>query len=107
MSMYVDLLAGALDTRLEVLTGDDLVGHVVLCRSEMLASAPYKETSAYTALATEVAYDRALLKLCQAKNIEVLASDFAHPACERRRLETELMGAGINLAALARRQDVR
>lgn len=103
MSMYVELLSKAPEGRLEELSGDALVGYALICRAEMLEAAPHKGYSILSALATEVTYDRALLKLCAANGIEVATADFAHPLEERRRLERELAGAKLDLAALARR----
>jgi hypothetical protein len=102
MSMYADLLSHAPVGRLEGLTDAALVAFVVVCRAEMLASQPYKGASAYDSLANEVAYDRALLKLCAANDIEVGAGDFSHPAEERHRLEHRLADAGLDLVALAK-----
>jgi hypothetical protein len=107
MSMYVELLSKAVDDGLEEFTGEALVGYVLACRAEMLATGPYWGASAYDALAAEVAYDRALLKLCSTSGIEVEAADFTHPSEERRYLETELAGGGINLRSLARQTRTR
>jgi hypothetical protein len=104
MSMYADLLSSALVGRLEQLSGDALVGYALICRANMLASGPCRGNSAYAALATEIAYDRALLKLCAANDIAVVAADFSHPVEERHRLEVELADAGLDLAALGRRR---
>jgi hypothetical protein len=104
MSMYVDLLSRALVGRVEELTGDDLVGYALVCRAKMLAAGAYNGASAYAALATEVAYDRSLLKLCAAHDIDVVVADFAQPTEERRRIEQMLVAAGLDLAVLARRR---
>ena len=102
MSMYVELLSSVLNDSLDDLSSDALVKHALVCRAEMLASRPYKGASAYSTLAAEVAYDRALLTLCTVKKINVVAADFSHPAEVRHRLELELESAGIDLIALAR-----
>jgi hypothetical protein len=104
MSMYVDLLSSALVSRVDQLRGDALLAYVLSCRAEMLASGAQKGESAYAALALEIAYDRALLKLCAEQGIAVKASEFSHPQAERRRLEGELAQAGLDLAALTRRR---
>jgi hypothetical protein len=102
--MYVELLSSTVNDRLEELTGEALVGYVIACRANMLAAAPYGGKAAWAALATEIIYDRALLRLCAIQNIEGSAADFTHPADEREHLELQLSGAGIDLAALNRRR---
>jgi hypothetical protein len=63
-SMYVALLLNALDSWDEDLSDDALVEYVLACRAEMLSALPRRGESAYSALASEIAYDRALFKLC-------------------------------------------
>jgi hypothetical protein len=104
MSMYVDLLSSVLSDVADELTGDALLGYTLTCRDEMLRASPSKSGAAYVALAAEVAYDRALLKLCKANNIEVIPANFARPREERARLEHELAQSGTDLVALGRRQ---
>ena len=53
-------------------------------------------------MVAEIGYDRALIKLCESNDITVMATSFAFPKKERARLERELAGAGIDLAALDR-----
>jgi hypothetical protein len=72
----------------------------------MLASAPYRGESASLALAAEVSYDRALIKLCTANGIAADVVGFSHPGAERARLERELATAGIDLAAFARGREL-
>ena len=104
MSMYVDILSSALDSWVDELTGSALVDYVLECRAEMLSTGPHNGHSAYSSLAAEVAYDRALIKLCDVNYVPVTATGFAVPGGERARLERELTTVGINLAALARRR---
>jgi len=56
----------------------------------------------YSALATEVGYDRALIKLSLASDIHTSPEHFTKPAEERRRLEQALVEVGIDLTDLAR-----
>ena len=50
------------------------------------ATAPrYHGETALVALAAEVAYDRALIKLCEAHGIDVVDMSFLHPRQERAR----------------------
>jgi hypothetical protein len=102
MSMYTELVAHAQGGLHENLQGDALLCYALDCRSEMLASGPITRATAMSALAVEVAYDCALLKLCAAMGIEPVVADFSHPAQDRRRLEVALMGAGIDLASVGR-----
>jgi hypothetical protein len=64
----------------------------------------YQGHTALVALAAEVAYDRALIKLCEAHSIEVVDMNFLHPRQERARLEAALVAAGIDLACRGRGQ---
>jgi hypothetical protein len=102
--MYTHLLASVFDDWVDELTGSALVDYTLVCRDEMLASALHRPGSASMALAAEVSYDRALIKLCVANGVEVNALGFSHPAVERERLEHGLMAAGVDLAVLARRR---
>jgi hypothetical protein len=104
MSMYVDILSSALDTWVEELTGTALVDYALMCRTEMLAVNSPNGDTAYSSLAAEITYDRALIKLCESNDVAVMAASFAFPRQERARLERELATAGIDLAALARRR---
>jgi hypothetical protein len=102
-SMYVALLFSALEDWDEDLSDDALVEYVLACRVEMLSALPRRGESTYSALACEIAYDRALIKLCEAHDLEVVAANFAHPKEERAHLEHELGAAGFDLKTLARR----
>jgi hypothetical protein len=103
MPMYTELLSSAQGWQLENLQGDALLCYALDCRSEILASPPITRGNAMSALAVEVAYDCALLKLCATKGINAVATDFSHPAQDRHRFEEELKKAGIDLTSLARR----
>ena len=103
MSMYVDILSSALDGWVEELTGSALVDYALACRAEMLAIGPHRGDTAYSLLALEIAYDRALIKLCETLDVPVVPTSFAYPRAERFRLEHELAVAGVDLPALARR----
>ncbi len=103
-SMYVALLLTALDDWNEDLSDDALIEYVLACREEMLGALPRRGEGTYSALASEIAYDRALIKLCEAHDLEVVAANFAHPKEERAHLEFELGAAGYDLNSLARRR---
>jgi hypothetical protein len=103
-SMYVALLFNALENWDKDLSDDELVEYVLTRRTEMLSALPRRGESTYSALASEIAYDRALIKLCEAHDLEVVAANFAHPREERDHLEHELGAAGYDLNALARKR---
>jgi len=95
--MYSLILLSALDDWVNEFTGDALIDYALVCRSEMLKPSEYQGGSALTSLAAEVAYDRALLKLCEAHGINVVNLSFLHPQEERARLEAALAMAGLDL----------
>jgi hypothetical protein len=103
MSMYAELLLSAQDGLREDLQGEALLCYVLDRRTELLASRPVTRASAISALAVEVAYDCALIRLCALKGIQALPADFSHPARDRSRLERELQRVGIDLSSLTRR----
>lgn len=101
--MYVDLLTNALQEWTDDPQGEVLLDYVLDCRNDMLSAIPRRGKSAYVALATEIAYDRALIKLCASRGIEATPADFSHPREERERLEQSLADQGLDLATLAKR----
>ena len=103
VSMYVDILSSALDDWVTDLAGHDLVSYAVLCRQEMRSVAP-RGVSAYSALASEIAYDRALIALCTERGIDAHATSFNYPSSERRRLEVLLAQDGVDLEAPLQRR---
>jgi hypothetical protein len=100
MNMYTHLLESVFADWVDELSGRALVDYALVCRAEMLA--PRTAGSACVALAAEINYDRALVKLCASQRIRVEVMGFAQPRGERERLERELAAAGIDLVALAR-----
>ncbi len=99
VSMYVDILSSALDEWVTDLTGPDLIEYALFCREELRAVSPPNGGSAYTALAAEIAYDRALIALCTERGIYAHATSFSYPSSERRRIEAILRRHGIDLDA--------
>ena len=104
MSMYVDILSSALDGWVDELTGTALVDYALCCRAETLGVGSHRGDTVYSSLAAEIAYDRALIKLCETNDVEVEATSFAFPRQGRACLERELAATGIDLAVLARRR---
>jgi hypothetical protein len=101
--MYAHILGSALDDWVDELTGEALSDYALVCRSEMLRPPAFEGGVALTALAAEVAYDRALIKLCEAHGIDVIDPSFLHPREERARLEEALASAGLDLVGLVPR----
>ena len=97
--MYVDILSSALDEWVTSLTGPDLIEYAVVCQRGLLAATQFGGGSAYSALAAEVAYDRALIALCTERGIDAHATSFAYPGVERRRIEMLLALDGVDLDA--------
>jgi hypothetical protein len=100
--MYDDILSSAIDVWVEELTGDALIDYALACRAQMQASGSRRGSTAMRALAAEIAYDRALIRLCETLGIDVALTNFAYPKPERARIEGILALAGVDLAALAR-----
>jgi hypothetical protein len=97
--MYDHILSSALNDWVDELSGDALVEYALVCRNEMRHAPRYQGETALVALAAEVAYDRALIKLCEAHGIGGADMSFLHPRQERARLEAALVAAGIDLAS--------
>jgi hypothetical protein len=102
--MYVTLLRRSLDGWSDEFNDRDLLEHALACRFETLAAVPHREGDVYNALAAEVGYDRALIKLCEAHGIATSPEHFDKPTAERRRLEAALLEDGIDLTDLSRRR---
>jgi hypothetical protein len=100
MSMYVEVLSGALDTWAADLSEDALLDHVLACLLALPSATAASGQSANAQLAAEIAYDRALFKLAAHHGIDVAAQRFSRPQAERHRLEAELVRRGIDLKAL-------
>lgn len=102
--MYTHLLSSVFEDWVDELTGTSLVDYALICRVEMLSPRP--PGSASIALAAEIAYDRALIKLCTSQQIPVDVAAFARPRSERERLERELAAVGVDLVALSRSEAI-
>jgi hypothetical protein len=105
-SMYVDLLRRALASDDGELDSATFLDHVVACRLAMLTSARAPDVSAYHTLATDVAYDSALLRLCHALALATNVSNFTQPSSERHRLERALSAIGIDLTERSRQRQL-
>jgi hypothetical protein len=100
MSMYVEVLSGALDSWTADLGDDELLEYVLACLLALPAPADRAGRAADATLATEVAYDCALIKLAATYDIEVETDRYLQPVTERHRLESALAERGIDLRAL-------
>jgi hypothetical protein len=98
--MYLQLLRSVLDDWVDELDGPALVDYAVMCRAAIVQT-PRSADATHVALAAEIAYDRALIKLSSANGVGVDVMAFAHPFKARTRLECELAGLGIDLVALS------
>jgi hypothetical protein len=98
MAMYVDLLTRALGKREEEHRSDDLLlADVTWSRARLRGADEALTTSVAEALARELSYDGALVRLCAALDVATTPAGFANPPRERSRLERELSERGIEL----------
>ena len=95
--MYVTLLSGALEAWDTDLDYEILLDHVRDCRAALPSGDPGVGADSTTALAAEVAYDRALVCLATRHGIDVTPKNFTQPRIERDRLEREIAHLGVDL----------
>jgi hypothetical protein len=103
VSMYVEVLSGAINGWDTDLSGDELVDYVFECRAALPARDLGAGVWSEQALIDEVMYDRALICLAAERGIEVTPTNFVHPKIERERLEVALAGRGLDLRSPHRR----
>jgi hypothetical protein len=94
--MYADILSSVLNDWVDELSGEALIDFAQVCRAQMFESA---SDTAAVALAAELSYDRALLKVCEAHGIGTSTRRFTRPREERSRLEGELVRIGVDLVS--------
>ena len=114
MSMYSELLVAALQVApgpSEALEGqrlEDALGlELAECRRRLAARGPQRQelqgkNDAPVEIALELDYDLALIRLCKVHGIACDARRFTRPSPERRRLEEELSGAGVDVGTPAK-----
>jgi hypothetical protein len=95
--MYVQILGQALEIWSDDLTGDDLVEYAMVRRAALPEHDLGAGSWSAVSLATEVAYDCALINLAAEQGIDVSPRNFAHPRIARECLEGELAACGIDL----------
>jgi hypothetical protein len=96
VSMYVQILSSALDDWVGQLTSSALIEYALVCRAAITHPSPYGGTRSADVLAAQVAYDQALIRLCELHGIEVDTAFFMHPKA-RPCLEAKLSTVGVNL----------
>ena len=97
MSMYLDVLAGSLGSWVDELTAPELVRYARACKEALESPGLYGVTTNAAILAAEIAYDRALIRLCQLHAISVDPRTFMFPASARVRIEAALRAVGVTL----------
>ena len=97
--MYVDLLTRALGKGEEGRRSDDLLlADLVHSRARLRATEGDTRTPVAEALARELSYDGALIRLCASLDVPTGPACFANPVRERTRLERELTARGLDLS---------
>ncbi len=96
--MYVDLLTQALGEAEEGRRSKDLL-MADLTHSRARLRTTDETTSVAEALARELAYDGALIRLCESLAVPATPAGFAQPERERARLEQALSARGVPLDA--------
>jgi hypothetical protein len=95
--MYVDLLTEALGTDEAPRSCDLLLAELVESRSRLRAAESHSSTPAAEALARELSYDGALIRLCTSFEVPATPTGFKNPPEERARLEQMLADRGVEL----------
>ncbi len=96
MVMYRDLLTRALDTSGDAHRSDDrLLAELVDSKAKLRGS--IRDAPVAEALARELTYDGALIRLCASLDVRAAPYWFDCPRQERARLEGELARRGIVL----------
>jgi len=97
MSMYVELLSGALESWVDELTNPQLVRYARTCRDALVHPGTYGAVSNAEVLVAEIAYDRALIRLCERHAVQVDTRAFLFPDIARAGIEAALRDAGVSL----------
>jgi hypothetical protein len=95
MVIYVDLLTQALGTDEAIPRSCDLLLADLVHSRDRLRVAD--SGSAAEALARELSYDGALIRLCTSLQVPASPSGFTNPPAERARLEQLLSDGGVEL----------
>lgn len=104
--MYTELLRQALDDsqdRFDEATSGQLLARLLRCRSELLEGTSTSQMgSGVSAVATQLAYDVALVGFARHLGFTSGPEAFDQPQRERARLERALSSTGVNLNQLDR-----
>ena len=104
MSMYSELLAASMVDAPDSVTMEPgvLLAQFLACRRRLVTAPSEGSVPAATSdqLTHQLQYDAALLRLCGSLGIESDPADFDDLQTERRRLEDELLRAGVDLSEL-------
>ena len=76
-------------------TTGELLAHLIECRGRLEVGT---DSAAADAVARELSYDLALVRLCRHLGIQEVTAGYAQPLHERRRLEDQLRAAGLDLS---------
>ena len=105
--MYVDLLRRALGRGEEGRRSEDLLFADLVCsRARLHAMDGELKTPVAEALARELSYDSALIRLCESLDVACSPDRFANPVRERERLEEELAARGVVLPPVRQLQSL-
>jgi hypothetical protein len=100
--MYVDLLTRALGKGEGTDRSDDLLrADLIHSRARLRATEGDTRNPVAEALARELSYDGALIRLCESLQVSTGPDRFANPVRERARLERELTALGVELSTEA------
>jgi hypothetical protein len=96
--MYRDLLTQALGNGGEGRRSEDLLADLVESRARLHDTG--SATPVAEALARQLSYDGALIRLCDAVHVRATPDWYENPEQERARLERELCRRGIKLPSV-------
>ena len=78
---------------------DLLLADLVHSRARLRATDGRLTAPVAEALARELSYDEALIRLCESLRVPTTPERFAHPVGERARLERELAARGVTISS--------
>ncbi len=115
MSMYSELLAMSLTVDGDAVVKSPpsekrLLEELAALRERLKFNWPASSSAspdASSRIATEIQYDRTLIKLCRLHAIPCDVERFTLPTRERQRLEGELAAAGVDVVAARARRTLR
>lgn len=108
MSMYVQILDAALNERSQhagARTTEEAISDLLACSDQLMTSHSLRSRAGWSslALASQVAYDIALIELARSLGLACGPDSFDQPERRRQELLQEVIGRGINPDELDRR----